>query len=65
MSEGHNESLEESLESAERVLRDALDFLSDNRNLTDKGKAARWVLLGEIEEIGRDVEAIRQEHRLD
>ena len=43
---------------------DALDFLSDDHNLTDKGKAARESLLSELEEIERDLEAVRQEHRL-
>ena len=40
MSEGRRERLEAGLEAAERTLRDALDFLSDDRNLTDKGIAA-------------------------
>jgi hypothetical protein len=46
------------LYTTERTLRAALDFLSDDRNLTDKGIAAREVLL-------EDMEAIEQEHRLD
>jgi hypothetical protein len=63
MSEGRRERLEAGLEAAERTLRDALDFLSDDRNLTDKGIAARVLLLGAIEAIERDLEAVRQEHR--
>jgi hypothetical protein len=63
MSESRRERLEAGLESAERTLRDALDFLSDDRNLTDKGIAARVLLLGAIEAIERDIEAVRQEHR--
>jgi hypothetical protein len=39
-------------------LRVALDFLSDDRNLTAQGIAAREILLG-------DLEVIEQEHRLD
>ena len=51
------------LEAVRRSLRDALEFLSDDHHLTDKGKAARVSLLREIEEIERDLEAVRQEHR--
>jgi hypothetical protein len=59
------ERLEADLESAKRVLRDALDFVNDDRNLTAKGIAAREELLREVEAIEQDLEAIRQEHRLD
>ena len=52
------------LEAVRRSLRDALDFLGDDRHLTDEGIAVREVLLREIEEIERDREAVRQEHRL-
>jgi hypothetical protein len=55
----------ERLEATERAIRDALDFISDDRNLTDKGIAAREALLGEIEAIEQDLEAIKQEHRPD
>jgi hypothetical protein len=37
----------------------------DDRNLTDKGIAARVLLLGAIEAIEQDLEAVRQEHRPD
>jgi hypothetical protein len=56
------EKLEAELESAERVLRDFLEWLSDDRNLTDKGIAAREVLRRDLEAIERDAEAVRQEH---
>jgi hypothetical protein len=46
------------LYTTDRTLRVALDFLSDDRNLTGQGIAAREILLG-------DLEAIEQEHRLD
>jgi predicted nucleic acid-binding Zn-ribbon protein len=66
MAEGDDRSkLEAELETARRSLRDALDFLSDDRHLTDKGRAAREGLLREIETIEQDLEAIRQEHRRD
>jgi hypothetical protein len=55
----------ERLEATERAIRDALDFISDDRNLTDKGIATREALLGEIEAIEQDLEAIKQEHRPD
>jgi ribulose 1,5-bisphosphate carboxylase large subunit-like protein len=58
------ERLEADLEAVERTLRGALDFISDDRNLTDEGLAAREVLLEEIEAIEQDPEAVRQEHRL-
>jgi hypothetical protein len=65
MAEHKRAKLEAELESVNRVLRDALDWIGDDRNLTDKGLAARQSLLGEIEEIERDLEAIRQEHMLE
>jgi hypothetical protein len=55
----------ERLESTRRSLQNALEFIKDDRNLTDDGMAAREVLLEEIEAIERDLEAIRQEHGLD
>ena len=62
MDEERRERLEAELESAERVLRDILGFLSDDRNLTGEGIATREDLLGELEAIELDLEAIRQEH---
>jgi hypothetical protein len=64
MSEAYGELLER-LESTKRTLRNALDFINDDRHLTDQGIAAREALLEEIEAIERDLEAIRQEHGLD
>ena len=63
MSESYAELLER-LESTKRTLHNALDFINDDRHLTHEGIAAREVLLGEIEAIERDLEAIRQEHGL-
>jgi hypothetical protein len=63
--EHERDELEVELEATRRSLRDALDFLSDDRHLTDKGVAARESLLRELEEIERDLEAVRQEHRRD
>jgi hypothetical protein len=64
MSESYAE-LVERLESTKHTLRNALDFINDDRNLTDEGIVARKVLLEEIEAIEQDLEAIRQEHGLD
>jgi hypothetical protein len=64
MSESYAELLER-LEATKRTLRNALEFINDDRHLTDQGIAAREALLKEIEAIERDLEAIRQEHGLD
>ena len=64
MSESYAELLE-GLESTKRTLRGALEFINDDRHLTEEGIAAREALLGEIEAIEQDLEAIRQEHGLD
>jgi hypothetical protein len=64
MSESYDELLER-LESTKRTLRNALEFINDDRYLTDQGIAAREALLAEIEAIEHDLEAIRQEHGLD
>ncbi len=63
MAEDNRQRLEAELEAVKRALRDNLDFLNDDRNLTEKGIAAREDLRREIEEIERDLEAVRQEHR--
>lgn len=63
MSESYAELLER-LESTKRTLHNGLEFISDDRHLTDQGIAAREALLGEIEAIEQDQEAIRQEHGL-
>jgi len=64
MSESYAELLER-LEATKRALRHALEFINDDRHLTDEGIAAREVLLEEIETVEHDLEAIRQEHGLD
>jgi hypothetical protein len=64
MSESYAELLER-LEATKRTLRNALEFINNDRHLTDEGIAARDVLLGEIEAIEQDLEVIRQEHGLD
>jgi len=56
--------LRERLESAKSALRDALDFINDDENLTPEGRAARERLLRALEAIERDLEAVRQEHLL-
>jgi hypothetical protein len=65
MDEEKRAKLEAELESVEQTLRDALDFINDDSHLTNKGLASREALRREIEEIEKDTEAIRQEHRLD
>jgi predicted nucleic acid-binding Zn-ribbon protein len=64
MAEDKRAKLEGELESAERTLRDALDFMNDDRYLTPEGIAKREVLRKDVEAIERDLEAIRQEHGL-
>ena len=61
MSESYAELLER-LEATKRSLQNALEFIKDDRHLTDEGIAARKALLVEIEAIEHDLEAIRQEH---
>jgi hypothetical protein len=65
MDEEKRAKLEAELESVEQTLRDALDFINNDRYLTSKGIASRKALRREIEEIEKDTEAVRQEHRLD
>jgi hypothetical protein len=64
MSESYAELLER-LETTKRTLQNALDFINDDRHLTEEGIVAREVLLEELEGIERDLEAIKQEHGLD
>jgi hypothetical protein len=65
MSESYAELLER-LEATKRSLRNALEFINDDRHLTDEGIVAREALLEEIEAIEQDLEVmIRQEHGLD
>ena len=63
MSESYAELLER-LESTKRTVHSALEFINADRRLTDQGIAAREALLGEIEAIEQDLEAIRQAHGL-
>jgi len=65
MDEEKRAKLEAELESVEQTLRDALDFINNDRHLTSKGIALREALRRGIEEIEKDTEAVRQEHRLD
>jgi hypothetical protein len=60
ISESYAELLER-LESTKRTLRNTLEFINDDRRLTDEGIAAREALLEEIETTEQDLEAIRQE----
>ena len=53
------------MEATKRSLRNALEFINNDRHLTDEGIVAREVLLEEIEAIEQDLETIRQEHGLD
>ena len=41
-----------------------MDYINDNRNLTVEGIRLREVLRREMEEIKKDTEAVKQEHRL-
>jgi hypothetical protein len=61
MSESYAELLER-LEATKRSLQNALEFINDDRHLTDEGIAAREALLVEIEAIEQDLEASRPEH---
>ena len=57
--------LQAELESTQEVLREAMDFINDDRKLTVEGIRLREALRREMEEIKKDVEAVRQEHRAD
>jgi hypothetical protein len=68
--EARGERLEAELEAKRRALRDAMECLSDDSHLTKQGLAAQEMLrdmllemLGEMAEIGRNLEALRQEAR--
>ena len=52
------------LERKQQVIREAMDFINDDRHLTAKGIRLREALHREMEEIKKDTEAVRQEHRL-
>jgi hypothetical protein len=53
------------LERKQQVLREAMELINDDRNLTVEGIRLREALRREMEEIKKDVEAVRQEHRTD
>jgi len=59
------EKLRAELESAQQVLSEAMDYINDDRNLTVEGLRLREALRREMEEIKKDTEAARQEHRPD
>jgi hypothetical protein len=59
------QAMRDELERKQQVLREAMDFLNDDRNLTVEGIRLRESLYREMEEIKKDTEAIRQEHRPD
>jgi hypothetical protein len=59
------QAMREELERKRKVLREAMDFLNDDRHLTAKGIRMRETLRREMEEIAKDTEAVRQEHKLD
>lgn len=65
MDEDKRAKLEAELESVQRVLRDTLAWIGDDRHLTQRGIAAREDLYAELDKINQDLEAVRQEHRLD
>ena len=62
MAEDKHRKLEAELEGVVSDLRDALEFINDDRHLTDEGVAAREVLREEVEAMKQDLEAVRQEH---
>jgi hypothetical protein len=64
MGESYAEPLER-LESTKRTLHNALEFINDDRHLTDEGVAAREALREEVEAVEHDLEAVRQEHGLE
>ena len=53
------------LERNEQLIREAMDIINDDQNLTVEGVRLRETLWREMEEIKKDTEAVRQEHRLD
>ena len=63
MDEEKRAKLEAELESVEQTLRDALDFINNDRHLTSKGMDSRETLRREMEAIKKDTEAVRHEHR--
>ncbi len=48
-----------------QLIRKAMAYINDDRNLTAEGMRLREALRREMEEIEKDTEAVRQEHRLD
>jgi hypothetical protein len=53
------------LERKNQLIREAMDIINDDRNLTVEGIRLREALWREMEEIKKDTEAVRREHRLD
>ena len=59
------ERLRAELERKEHLIREAMDLINDDRNITVEGLRLREALRREMEEIEKNTEARRQEHRLD
>jgi hypothetical protein len=59
------EELRAALERKRHLVREAMDYINDDRNLTVEGIRLREALWREMEEIEKDTEAVRQEHRPD
>jgi len=59
------QAMRDELERKQNVLREAMDFINDDRHLTVEGIRLRESLYREMEEIKKDTEAVRQEHRSD
>jgi hypothetical protein len=58
-------AMRDELERKQQVIREAMDFINDDRHLTAEGIRLRESLYREMGEIEKDTEAVRQEHRLD
>jgi hypothetical protein len=59
------QAMRDELERKQQALREAIDFINDDRHLTAEGMRLRESVYREMEEIKKDTEAVRQEHRLD
>ena len=52
------------LERKQQLIREAMDFINDDRHLTAEGIRLREAFRREMEEIKKDTDAVKQEHRL-
>ena len=59
------EKLREELQRKSHLIREAMDRINDDRNITVEGMRLREALWREMEEIDGDQEAVRQEHSED